>query len=415
MTAVSKLVVGSTFPIYPPRGGGQLRIFRLYQELSRDCPVDVVTLVEHGQPEGTRMLDSSLREVRIAKTAEHHEAEAATFGQVGIPVTDVAFVELHSRTPAFSRAVARCAEPGCILVASHPYALPAMRAARAEGEWWYDAHNVEADLKASMLRATRAGRRLHAQVKSVERDCCRQSSVVLATCREDALRLGQLYRVPPERLRIVPNGVDAASIPFIAPSERKVWRSRFRLKQPTALFIGSWHEPNLLAARAIIALAAELPEVTFLIAGSVGIPLAGEPCPSNVQLFGPVTDQLKESLLGTAEVALNPVIHGSGTNMKMLDYLSAGVPVISTPVGIRGLDLRAGEEVRVIPLERFEEGIRAILAEPPEQADARARQVRARIERRFAWSAVASEVRTLLAERSPRVAQPAGAGSATSA
>ena len=39
------------------------------------------------------------------------------------------------------------------------------------------------------------------------------------------------------------------------------------------------------------------------------------------------------------DLAINPVTTGSGTNLKMLDYMAAGVPVLSTPHGARGLGL----------------------------------------------------------------------------
>lgn len=41
--------------------------------------------------------------------------------------------------------------------------------------------------------------------------------------------------------------------------------------------------------------------------------------------------------LARYDVAVSPVLEGSGTSVKLLDYLAAGVPVITTPMGIRGL------------------------------------------------------------------------------
>jgi glycosyltransferase involved in cell wall biosynthesis len=224
---------------------------------------------------------------------------------------------------------------------------------------------------------------------------------VLAASAEDAQRLRALYRVPAERLKVIPNGVDTDAIRFVAPSERRALRRRLRLDQPLALFIGSWHEPNVLAAREILRLASEVPDVSFAIVGSIGIPLSREPRAPNVELFGIVGDELKEALLGVAAVALNPMLAGSGTNMKMLDYLAAGVPVISTPVGVRGLDLDHERDLRVVAPSEFAAALRAALAEPDEPADARALAVRREIEDRFDWRAV---VAPLLREIEPRAA-----------
>jgi glycosyltransferase involved in cell wall biosynthesis len=51
--------------------------------------------------------------------------------------------------------------------------------------------------------------------------------------------------------------------------------------------------------------------------------------------------------LRRASVAVNPAVSGSGVNIKLVEYLSVGVPVVSTSRGIAGLDLRAGEDLLV--------------------------------------------------------------------
>ena len=38
-----------------------------------------------------------------------------------------------------------------------------------------------------------------------------------------------------------------------------------------------------------------------------------------------------------ADVVLNPVETGSGTSLKLIDPLSLGIPIVSTPRGARGL------------------------------------------------------------------------------
>jgi len=400
MSGVTKLVVGSTFAVHPPRAGGQLRIFHLYRELARHCDVDVVALVDRDQPASRRVLAPGLTEIRIPKSARHDAAEAE-LRVTEVSVTDAAFPDLHSLTPAFSEAVSRSVTPGCALVASHPYTLPAMRAVDARAAAWYDAHNVEADLKAAVLPRTPTGKRLLARTRAVERECCKQAQLVLASSAEDAKRLRALYRVPAARVKVIPNGVDTSAIRFVAPSERRTLRRRLRLERPLALFIGSWHEPNVVAARDVLRLAGEVPEVHFAIVGSVGIPLQPEARPDNVELFGVVADDLKEALLRVAAVALNPMLVGSGTNMKMLDYLAAGVPVVSTPVGVRGLDLDHERDLRVVEPAEFAAAIRATLSDPDSVVDARAREVRREIEQRFDWTAVAAPLRGEIEPRDP--------------
>jgi glycosyltransferase involved in cell wall biosynthesis len=51
--------------------------------------------------------------------------------------------------------------------------------------------------------------------------------------------------------------------------------------------------------------------------------------------------------LDDARVAVNPAVTGSGVNIKLVEYLQAGVPVVSTALATRGLDLRPGQDLEV--------------------------------------------------------------------
>ena len=42
-----------------------------------------------------------------------------------------------------------------------------------------------------------------------------------------------------------------------------------------------------------------------------------------------------------------PLRSGGGTRLKVLEALAAGVPVVSTPLGVEGIDVRDGEHVLV--------------------------------------------------------------------
>jgi glycosyltransferase involved in cell wall biosynthesis len=392
MSFPTKLTVGSTFGIYPPRGGGQLRLFHICRHLAARCPVDVVALVAGDEPALQRQLAPGLREVRVPKSAPHVEAETELEREAGAPVTDVAFPELHELTPAFAQAVSDSVAPGGALVASHPYTLPVLETAQADPRIWYDAHNVEADLKSAVLARSAVGARLLTTTRGVERACCERAELVLAVSAHDAGRLRTLYGVSESKLALVPNGVDTGAIRYTEPARRREVTARLRMDAPLALFIGSWHQPNLAAARRIIELAPKLTDIEFAVVGSVCRAFEELELPRNVKLFGSVDEELKETLLTVASVALNPMSEGSGTNMKMLDYLAAGVPVISTEIGARGLQLDPARHVRLAALREFAPTIMAVLAEALGQAQERALQARRYVEERFDWAVVAREL-----------------------
>jgi glycosyltransferase involved in cell wall biosynthesis len=69
--------------------------------------------------------------------------------------------------------------------------------------------------------------------------------------------------------------------------------------------------------------------------------------------------------LTSASVAVNPAVAGSGVNIKLVDYLQAGVPVVTTSLGSQGLRLTAGVDLEVQDQpEAFAESVVALLRDP---------------------------------------------------
>jgi glycosyltransferase involved in cell wall biosynthesis len=332
---VNKLTVATSFPVFPPRGGGQRRIYDLYSEVARrGVAVDVVAL--SADREGVREIAPGLREIRVLRTPEHTLAERALERSVdGVPVTDIGLTLLHDLTPAYATALAESARDAAAVVVSHPYALPAV----PDGvPVIYEAHNVEADLKDAILPQGE----LADAARQVEADSCARAELVLTCSVSDLKRLDQLFGVDAMHALLVPNGVDPGRVAFTPPAERARLAAALGVGFQ-ALFVGSWHEPNLVAARDIIAAAAQAPELSFLLVGGAGLAFEQEEdLPDNVDICGIVADGFLSSVLAVAGAALNPMRGGSGTNLKMLDYMLAGLPVLSTLTGARGLDLQAG-------------------------------------------------------------------------
>ena len=53
------------------------------------------------------------------------------------------------------------------------------------------------------------------------------------------------------------------------------------------------------------------------------------------------------AFLAAADVSINPAVSGSGVNIKLVEYLAAGAPVVSTSRGSSGLGLRPGRRLLV--------------------------------------------------------------------
>ena len=85
----------------------------------------------------------------------------------------------------------------------------------------------------------------------------------------------------------------------------------------------------------------------FLIFGSAGDTIAF-PAPHNARILGVVDDERKKELLSMADVALNPILSDCGANVKMFDFMAMGLPVVTTDVGVRGIETGGRKAMVVI-------------------------------------------------------------------
>jgi glycosyltransferase involved in cell wall biosynthesis len=122
--------------------------------------------------------------------------------------------------------------------------------------------------------------------------------------------------------------------------------------------------------------------------------------PANLHSLGMLRDSELRVLMGAVDVALNPVTSGSGTNLKMLHYAAAGVPIVSTPFGARGLALQDPRDLWLSPEAAFAEKARELLALAPSERDVRTRSARHRMEQDYDWRVIADGL-PLVAKRAP--------------
>lgn len=339
-----KIVVAVTFPIYPPRGGGQSRVFHLYKNLAQFLDVEIVSFCNTSEPYFSKEISPGLKETRIPKSAGHQDIENKYSEGVGwIPVTDVIMSQVYMHSPAYVDALRSACVDADVAVACHPYLADAIREVAPDINLWLEAQDVEFELKRQLLPDGQAAKRLLDIIYADEHKCWKKSGVVFACAKEDLETLNSLYGATTAVQLVVPNGVSLDDVQYFDDIDRLDLKNRLKAgDKKLALFMGSWHGPNLEAIEQILVFSNAFPDVTFLIVGSAGLAFAKRVIPENVVMVGVVDDEEKNILLGCADVALNPMTSGTGSNLKMLDYFSAGVPVISTPFGARGIEAIKG-------------------------------------------------------------------------
>ncbi|MEO3386176.1 glycosyltransferase family 4 protein [Mesorhizobium sp. CAU 1741] len=388
-----KLTVATTFPVWPPMGGGQARVFQLYKALTSSLDIDLVSLSSTTEGQGEREIAPGMVETRIPRSARHllfEQKIAATVGD--IPIGDITSPALASLTPDFGTALSISALSSEAVVACHPYLLDEIRSAAPDKPLWYEAQDVEIELKSTLLSGSAGGARLLEDVRKVEGQSWRSARHVFACAQRDLDTLRSLYGPTRASLHEVPNGVALDEIDYVDPARRRALKHKAGLEQqPVALFMGSWHGPNLEAVEDILKAADSLPTTQFIVVGSVGLPFRERETPDNVRLLGQVPAHVRNELLAVADVALNPMHSGSGTNLKMLDYFAAGIPVISTAFGARGLLAQADTHFSVVGEEGLAGTIDAFQGYDGEHVDAMVVAARRLVEEFYSWNVIADK------------------------
>jgi len=397
-----KLVVATTFPVYPPRGGGQSRIFNLYRNLARSIDIDLVTLCNRDEPGFEGVIAPGLREIRIPKSEAHHQKEAEYSRTVNwVPLTDVVMPVLYQETPDYVDALASCSREAFAVVASHPYVIDAIEHCAPSKPLWFEAHNVEYELKRHIFPSCEFGKSLLELVRRAEGRAWRGCEVAFACTGADLQVLRGLYGDTDAFLQEVPNGVAIDEVPFHSEFDRLRLKASLGLDgNRVAVFMGSWHGPNLTAIEYLLSVAENLPSITFIVLGSAGLAFKERKLPLNVVTTGPVDEKAKCILLGAADIALNPLTLGSGSNLKMLDYAAAGVPILSTAFGARGFDFVPGVHFISAELDKYVLELTISLATESGRT-AIASAARRLVEDRYSWAFIADTFAAALAERTP--------------
>jgi glycosyltransferase involved in cell wall biosynthesis len=157
---------------------------------------------------------------------------------------------------------------------------------------------------------------------------------------------------------------------FVPPHVSSVHMKRHTLNTNRVLFVGrlgfatntrgiEWYIQQVHPALA------DIQSYELAVAGSTG----GEPLDtlrhaiagqSNISLHEDLPEL--RSLYGAAAVFINPVFQGTGLKLKTIDAIQAGLPVVSTAIGIQGTGLLDGQHVLVADSpERFAACIRRLL------------------------------------------------------
>ena len=233
----------------------------------------------------------------------------------------------------------RALQAADIVLSDLPYCPPIPGPWRGK-PWYLISHNLEHKL---LEQGTARQRRFAGWMRDIEGAAPRTYTDILV-CAEEDRAFFRAHDLRSERqLPMVRCGVDP-QLYKSAPGTRSHMRSQLRLSDEdwVLVFSGSGFAPNVEAFREIQEFCRE--EAQFLAESRVYMLVVGSVSRRAYRdgaliVTGPVPEVVPFFAAGDA--GLNLVTRGSGSNVKMFEYLAARLPVISTVFGARGTELTA--------------------------------------------------------------------------
>jgi glycosyltransferase involved in cell wall biosynthesis len=348
---------------YPPQQGTSLRNYHIIRGLSGRHDVSLLSFTE--TPPAASDLAVMEQHTRVCTVP----APVRTTGQrilqlVGSRLPDV----VHRLTSAaFDRQLEE------LLRANHfdivqiegielARTIPAIRHLSPTSKIVFDAHNAETALQQRALLTElsdlRRPRRWPAAVYSwiqvgrlhrFERWACRSADWVVTVSESDRAALGQLIPEKAASMSVIPNSIDVSQYDYslLPPDD---------LPGPfDVVFTGKMdYRPNVDAvlwfAEAVWPLiCAKRPQATWAIVGQKPharlAKLTREKSEWGITLTGRVEHILP--YLAASTVYILPLRIGSGTRLKLLEAMAAGMAIASTSVGVDGFPVQTDRELVV--------------------------------------------------------------------
>ncbi len=364
---------------YPVLGGGAQRIASLIEYFAaRGCAVDLLTFVPCQAPA------EFVREVLyVPLPANGRSLGSRVLRNAGRLVRGVPpLIDRLAGFDAIVRAVLGSRRYD-VAVLEHFWVAPYVDLFRCYAERvWCDLHNIESRFFRTMAAASGPGAawalgRFGRLSEKLEAELLPKFDGCLVCSEEDA-RL-----VRGARVVVYPNTIG--------------WHERTeREKGQTLVFSGNMeYHPNQQAVRWFHGsiwpkLRLRFPGLRWRLVGmnpeAVRPVVCGD---SRIEMTGAVEDALRE--IGQAQLAVVPLLAGSGTRIKILEAWAAGTAVVSTTLGAEGLPgcVRIADGA-----EAFERAVVELLGDPAERRrleEAGRTAYEARYHRKAGWAVLDEE------------------------
>jgi glycosyltransferase involved in cell wall biosynthesis len=346
-----KLLFLSGLQVFPPISGGNLRSSSLATALARHgFDVFVYSLVGRKpdylarRPSSIQAWPEGIPEF-VDRGAAGFLAQWGSYGLALPPLWITGYLRAAARSPREALLPARLRQKlaWCdAVVSDFPFLHPIFAVPSARGKIRVlSTHNVEHHLFDD--RAGWRQRLLRAAVRDLEIRAAQACDVLVSCCADDARFFAA--NAPGRQPVLVPNGVDLRRFAGIE-AHRSEARRELGLADDVkvVLFAGSKWGPNREAFEYLREFAEA--HASLLVALRIRILVVGNVAAKPIRRPGfTATGRVErvESYFAAADAAINPMLSGAGTNVKMCEFIALRLPILTTPFGARGLRFQDGE------------------------------------------------------------------------
>lgn len=198
--------------------------------------------------------------------------------------------------------------------------LSKLTATKLVSEMHYVVRNLAKKLGADMPRLE--------EIKTMEEMVGKSVDHLISLSEEDKIILEKYMGMSPQRISVIPSGVDCSEIRYFGPN----------FDEKNIIFLGNlYFKPNEDAVRIMRNLI--YPELQqygfrFTIAGDCPPELKKDCHTKDFDFIGTLPDL--NLLFKDATFALAPINEGTGMRIKLLNYLAAGIPILTSSTATSG-------------------------------------------------------------------------------
>lgn len=392
-----KCLYFAAHPLWPVTSGARLRNYELARQLAGRASVDFVEMRNVGGQRGALPENSNLASILTLEKGRTYTPAKLLRGLIG-PTPVTLWNCWSPRAAAQLAEVLHAEEFDAVQVSGTPLQpyLPVVQRARGRPTLVVDWHNIESELMARFAESTGnwakkiAAKRTAKLIERAEDRLLEMDALHTVTSERERQKL--LARRPRANIAVIPNGVDSRFFAATKAPGASHGNGSASKPAPAIVFVGSMdYHANVDAVlwfcrTAWPEIAQSHPGLQFTIAGRDPSPAVRALASERIHVTGTVDDLRPYYARAVASVA--PVRIAGGTRLKILEAMAAGVPVVSTRLGVEGLDVEAG--VHFLPAENGREmaaGIAQIIASS-ETASRLAQAARALVCACYDWDAI---------------------------